>query len=315
MSSTIRALDLLRPAGSSRTEPADPASALHRLRHPDTHYPDITYPGITYPTTSDPEVPREPEDDGEGSGHLLSAKEATDHGAAPGQDSSSPDSLVTLSDGEVKEAKSAKNHGRKAVYLTDRGGEYALCPHCGERLSDRTLYTDAKGWTFHRPCLHRGAIKVREKRAAPVFLLDYLLPPDAQEFDLTLLKQSQLRGGGRSYNAPNSDASNARDRSSILREQALSNPTDLLDIDPNVALPLLGTVGGALMGPRTRPRGLMIGALRGLAAGGGAALGQHVAGAYSGGDLGARLTAGAGGGALAYLLARAVTPTEQSEED
>jgi uncharacterized C2H2 Zn-finger protein len=440
-----------RPRILTKSAVPDPASALTRLRNLDT---------------SHRELPREPEDDGEGPGHFLPAAQATPDGVDKNRGTATPDGLE-----KVKEAKSKKDHGRKAVYLSDRDGDYVLCPHCAKRITDSNLYTDAKGWTFHRPCMHRGAIQMREKKAAQPFLLDYLLPPSAAEFDLESVKravappvaevkppasggwiqglfgksppaapgtspqpgflgslgqhvlkgfmpddadkaklkqqlldaareevQNELKnvgghvagiakdrvdqvnsgldaalgsardglsgaagvfgqgvnavlpadwrapaaiaatgalGGGtlgyllgrrrrptkeaqmrtqqRAYNAPGIAASNARDRDQLLQAQARESPGFMPDIDPNVALPIGGAAAGTMLADHKSVRGRIIGALRGLSAGGGAALGQHLAGSYSGGDVGSRIAGGLGGGALGYLLARSVTPSEEED--
>jgi hypothetical protein len=122
-----------------------------------------------------------------------------------------------------------------------------------------------------------------------------------------------MRTQQRAYNAPGIAASNARDRDQLLQAQARESPGFMPDIDPNVALPIGGAAAGTMLADHKSVRGRIIGALRGLSAGGGAALGQHLAGSYSGGDVGSRIAGGLGGGALGYLLARSVTPSEEED--
>lgn len=473
--------------GKSSGRP-DPSSALHRLKNLDTAYQD---------------QPHEPEDDGEGPGTFFPPPEKADHRAAANCCAGEEAGLE-----KVKEARAEKEHGKKAIYLSDKNGEQCLCPHCGKCMEESNTYTDAKGWTFHRPCLHKGSVQLREKKAGHRFLLDYLLPPDPEQFDLQEVKQAvapppvaakppggllsglinlatkkpsaepdgglstlesvhpaavvaralfdgivpprseqarmrqdglkvvkneleetmdnaslarkefqnalkdivthatgaakrridqvdegvgnvfstvgrgygqavdgvagglsqvgnainsipwpskfenpvpqnwrtgaligagalttglggygllrylqnrrrpraktaQFRTTGTRVNAPTVEASNLRDRGTMLAERGTREQPVDLGISPNVALPLIGTAAGGIMGDHPSTQSRLVGALRGLAAGSGAALGQHLAGAYSGGDTGSRLVGGAGAGALAYLLARAVTPDEE----
>jgi hypothetical protein len=450
---------------------ADPAAALHRLKNLDTAYQD---------------EPHEPEDDGEGPGTVLPAQEEADHRSSAHRSSVTPAGLE-----KVKEAKAAKDHGREAIYLSDKNGQQCLCPHCGQHMEGSAIYTDAKGWTFHRPCLHKGAVKLREKRASDVFLVDYLMPLDEEQFDLDQVKQAvappvpspvqepsmlaqligsigsvdklrelgdvrkvkhwlpspetvrkwivsddemakfkedaigvlreelrngvrgvtdhtqnlvnnridqvndwvgrtanrigdgiqsgvagvgqginnlgkqinaiqlpnnwpnpappdwrtpvalgagalatglggyglyrylrgrrrredeekqaQMRSNGYRVNAPTPEAANNRDRNTMMTERSTHWESPTIPFPPGVLYPAVGASAGAIIGDHPSARSRAIGALRGLAAGSGAALGHYGANYLSNGDSGSEILGSVGGGMLAYLLARAVTSDE-----
>jgi hypothetical protein len=53
--------------------------------------------------------------------------------------------------------RAAKHHHAKVVEVHRRdGGKDTVCPHCGKPIKEGEVYTDAKGWTFHRPCFAKG---------------------------------------------------------------------------------------------------------------------------------------------------------------
>jgi hypothetical protein len=53
-------------------------------------------------------------------------------------------------------------HYRQPVRLERRGGSVDACPHCGAELTPESTYVDAKGWTFHRPCLAKGKGSIKQ---------------------------------------------------------------------------------------------------------------------------------------------------------
>lgn len=64
--------------------------------------------------------------------------------------------------------KAAAAHHSPITKMQKRDQEIMVCPHCGDDIDLKDLYTDKKGWVFHRPCLRKGkgAIKVPQEKAA-----------------------------------------------------------------------------------------------------------------------------------------------------
>lgn len=59
------------------------------------------------------------------------------------------------------------------------GKSEKICPHCGQPIAADEIYTDAKGWTFHRPCFQKG--KGAIKLAASVTLRKGALVPHKEQ--------------------------------------------------------------------------------------------------------------------------------------
>lgn len=207
-------------------------------------------------------------------------------------------------------ASSIKHHHVHAVEVPTRFGAKLVCPHCGKWLDDDDVYTDKKGWSFCRSCFRkgRGAIRIappEDKQAS--FLFELELPPDPDEFDLDSFAKEANRG----LRAPAPRDPAPRDqRAWALTGRAASPFGDELAV-PAFLLPALGAAGGAVLaGDDESPhRSRLRGALRGLLTGTGAELGRRLAASQTNGDLGAGLMGMAGGGALAYVLSRALSPS------
>ena len=54
--------------------------------------------------------------------------------------------------------KQAVRHHAKVVEVKkrDRDDDVWICPHCNQEILEKSLYRDAKGWWFHRPCFLKG---------------------------------------------------------------------------------------------------------------------------------------------------------------
>lgn len=185
------------------------------------------------------------------------------------------------------------------------GGEDApACPHCGQVISPQDVYRDKRGWTFHRPCFRagKGSVLLEEQRP------DGLPSLEKEARDPSLARPRSLGA------LDDMD----RTRRNLLTLGSSQPPGALPSmpgfLTPGVVLPAAGAMGGALLsgdgeeedGSERRIPSRLRGAIRGLATGGGAALGQHLAGEATGGDLGSRMGGGLAGGALALLLSRAI---------
>jgi shikimate kinase len=64
--------------------------------------------------------------------------------------------------------KHAAQHHAPVVKVKKRNSteEVWICPHCGDEIAEKSLYKDAKGWWFHRPCFMKGkgSIKLPERK-------------------------------------------------------------------------------------------------------------------------------------------------------
>ena len=61
----------------------------------------------------------------------------------------------------VKAAARKEEYVPSVVKLSLRSGEQKLCPRCGKQIL-HDLYTDRKGWKFHRSCFTKGEGRVKE---------------------------------------------------------------------------------------------------------------------------------------------------------
>ena len=50
---------------------------------------------------------------------------------------------------------SARHH-LPIINVQRHDGEVKVCPHCHKEVTQGSVYTDAKGWKFHRPCFMKG---------------------------------------------------------------------------------------------------------------------------------------------------------------
>lgn len=205
-------------------------------------------------------------------------------------------------------------HGKPAVSLRTRSGDCVVCPHCGERLTPSSVYTDKKGWKFCRPCFKKGhgAIRIddeiKEAAAEKPFAFEYELPPE----DIFILEKKANPNFGprpRLVNATTPQAKRNKFWAAGLRGSAEPVEFNLDEYKLPAALltPLLGAGIGYAASPgdeEGEPGGKYRGALKGLLSGagtvGGAALGSHLAG----GNAGAGIVGGAAGGIVSYLLSR-----------
>lgn len=199
------------------------------------------------------------------------------------------------SDGEDDEVededKTAEcHHHPQPPSIKNRQGEDVdICPHCAQPLEDKDIYTDRKGWMFCRKCFRKGkgAVRLPVKEAKFQFNtprnLNSVSPRESLQKEIVTL--------------------------SGLQQPSLSLPS------PFIGLPALGAAAGwALESSQPdetywKRKGRSV--LHGLAGGLGAAAGQHLAGAASG-DMGTRIGGGVAGSVLAYLLARAVLPAQDT---
>ena len=49
-----------------------------------------------------------------------------------------------------------RRHHLPVVTVQRHDGAVKVCPHCQKEVTPESVYTDAKGWKFHRPCFHKG---------------------------------------------------------------------------------------------------------------------------------------------------------------
>jgi len=196
-----------------------------------------------------------------------------------------------------------KSHHAPVVMVPVGGEDAPVCPHCGQVISPQDVYRDKRGWTFHRPCFRagKGSVLLEEPRPSG-------LPSLEKEASNPSLARPR---------ALNALDDTDRVRRNLLTLGSAQPPGTLPSapsfLTPGVVLPAAGAAGGALLSggdedeeAERRIPARLRGALRGIATGGGAALGQHLAGEATGGDLGSRAGGGLAGGALALLLSRAI---------
>jgi hypothetical protein len=205
----------------------------------------------------------------------------------------------------------SKHHHAPAVEVETRDGKKTVCPHCMEELTEESTYTDAKGWSFCRPCFRkgRGAVRIDKKASAP-FLFEYELPPDEEEFDMEKVAQSTASFPVSRpvwHGARSPQEALAKRNVALATSGAYGDGVEVPSIPPAIALPALGTAAGAVIGDEEEEGGSRVrGALKGLLTGAGAAGGEALAHHAAGPDLGGRVLGAAGGGTLAYLLSKAL---------
>lgn len=82
-----------------------------------------------------------------------------------------PKPVLALS--ESTETPKLASHNAPVIMLKRRHKteEVMVCPHCNEEIAEKSLYTDAKGWLFHRPCFMKGkgSIRMPEREAPALF--------------------------------------------------------------------------------------------------------------------------------------------------
>lgn len=222
---------------------------------------------------------------------------------------------VVADNDEIKEAAVDLKHGKKAVTVHTRHGKQIVCPHCAEYLKSADIYTDKKGWHFCRACFRKGkgaiCLDETEKTA---FAFEYELPPDEDEFDLDKIANFTARGfqvqnPGVNYNSRSITESRLKNmRAGNIGMQGATGDIDWPSVANHAALltPLAGAGIGYLTSEDDDPEDnkKLKGALKGLTTGIGAVSGAYLGSKLSGGDVGTGIAGTAGGGLLAYLLAK-----------
>lgn len=216
---------------------------------------------------------------------------------------------------EIKDASVDVKHGKQAVSVSTRKGNLIICPHCGEYLTPKDIYTDKKGWTFCRACFRKGhgSIRLDDSHTKKAFAFEYELPPE-DEFDMDKVANFMARGLQLQNPAViQNSRSLVESRNKALRSQLIADAqgfdVDINDLKLPAALltPLIGAGAGYLSttdedeaNDDTKSKRALKGLLSGAGAVGGAALGSKL----TQGDVGTGILGGAAGGTLAYLLSK-----------
>lgn len=211
---------------------------------------------------------------------------------APETDLDLLDDAVDKDVNEEEEKKAEIHHHRRPPSWKNRDGkEVDVCPHCGQTLDAKDIYTDKKGWSFCRRCFRKGkgAIRIRTKQARFFF------------------------NQPRNLNAGNPGASHAK-AEHLMRSL---HEAEVPSVPLYLTLPALGgLVGYGLENAQpddTFYKRKLRSTVHGLGGGLGAALG-HYAASQTSDDTGLRLGGGLAGGVLAYLLARAALPSRSNTD-
>jgi hypothetical protein len=164
------------------------------------------------------------------------------------------------------------------------------CPHCNVLVTQDSIVTNEEGLTFHKLCMEKQAVQPITGMATPRYG-GSKTPHESLNKQQVLYRQEMARKN-RDY-----------------QEQIEESQPGLLT--PNILLPAIGTLGGALTEQRADDEeddsilpAKLRGMVRGGLIGGGAALGQTGAGLATQGDLASRIGGGAAGSVLGYLLSR-----------